>query len=318
MMPSPRRLAPFFVAVFSLLLWCGQPGAAVAATATAQPSADQIRLTKLVADESTSNGSSGPVQLDATLTYQIQSVPRAFVLLFLFKDNATTATESTATREWVTSGTGPLHLSTSFQPETGLHTWTLVAGVFKDDQTLLAWTATQPFTLGQWPGRGDFDKALADRRSGNYAQAVDDLTAAIQAAPQTGQYYCWRADNRVRLGQYSQAVADYRQAVQLMPSDRACRVGLGVALLWDGQQPDAISVLTGVITQSQNADRWTVFALRARGIAYADLSQFSDAVADYQSYLKLAPKASDQALIENWIVDLHSAESQDASSANAG
>ena len=290
----------------------------MAAGATAQPPADQIRLTKLVADETTSTGSNGPVKLDATLTYQLQSVPRAFVILFLFKDDATTATESTGTREWVASGSGPLHLSTSFQPVAGMHTWTLIAGVFKDDQSLLAWTATQPFTLGQWPGRGAFDKALADRRTGNYAQAVDDLTAAIQIAPETGQYYCWRADSRVRLGQFSQAVADYRQAVQLMPGDRACRVGLGVALLWNGQQQDAISSLTGVITQSQKADRWTVLALRARGIAYADLSQFSDAVADYQSYLKLAPKASDQALIENWIVDLHSAESQDASSASAG
>ncbi|MGH2461586.1 MAG: tetratricopeptide repeat protein [Chloroflexota bacterium] len=317
-MSSRRVVAQLIAVAVGLLFWYGQSGAALADGAGAPSPADQIRLTGLVANQTTSTGPNGKVQLNATVTYQLASVPRAFVLPFIFKDDDTTATESTASKEWVTSGIDPVHLTATFQPEAGVHTWTMVIGIFKDDQTLLAWTSTEPFTLGEWPGRAAFNRALADRRSGNYAHAVDDLDLAIQIAPQIGQYYCWRADSRVHLGEYGRAVDDYRQALQLTPDSRSCRLGLGVALLWDGQQPQAISALTSVITQSGQADRWTALALRARGIAHADLDQFSDAIADYQAYLSLAPKTSDQARIESWIGELQSAESQAASSATSG
>ncbi len=316
-MLSRRRITRILAAFVGLLLWVGQSAPPAAAAGT-QPPGDHITLTRLVAQKAMSADASGPVELDASATYQLQSAPRAFVLLFIFKDNAATATESTASRKWVNAGTGQVSLSTSFQPDSGMHTWTVVAAVFKDDQTLLAWTATQPFTLGQWPGRSFFDKALIDRRSGDYSQAVDDLTSAIQVAPQTGQYYCWRADSRVHLGQYDQAIADYGRALQLTPDDRSCQVGLGVALLWAGKQQQAVSDLTSVIDASQRADRWTVLALRARGIAFADLGQYSDAIADYREYLRLVPTASDQSQINNWIVDLQTAVSQNNSSAGSG
>lgn len=308
-MVHAKRIARVLALTSAFWLWLA-PFATPAAAAGQTSAPDQIRLTGVQAEQNTSSGTIGPVRFNATVSYQMKSVARGFVMLFLFEDNADTATGGTSGGTWVSSGTGQAHLTTTYQPRNGQHTVTLVAALFKDAKTMLAWSATQPFSLTQWPGRASFDRALADRKVGNYRQAVDDLTAAIQAGPQVGYYYCWRADTRVRLGQYDAAVVDYSRGIELLPNDRSCWLGRGVALLWAGQQERALTDFTSVIQHSPRPDNWALWALRGRGVAHADLGQFSAAIADYKAYLSYAPNAPDRSDVEGWIGNLQSALDQ--------
>ena len=57
---------------------------------------------------------------------------------------------------------------------------------------------------------------------------------AIQDAPDTGNYYYWRGDTRVRLQAYPEAITDFNRSLELTPQDRPSRVGRGIARLWLG------------------------------------------------------------------------------------
>ena len=89
-----------------------------------------------------------------------------------------------------------------------------------------------------------------------------------------------------------------------MPKDRPSRVGRGIARLWLGDPTSAIDDLSVAIDTAPSADRVSAWALRARGLAYANLGRTSLAVADYQSYLDLSPGAADRAQVQGWIADL--------------
>jgi tetratricopeptide (TPR) repeat protein len=176
--------------------------------------------------------------------------------------------------------------------------------LFKSNQKLLTWISTTPIDLAPWPGRVAFDKAMAARLASDYESADSLLSAAIQASPDTGNYYYWRGDTRVYLHQYDAAVQDFDRCIRLMPQDRASRVGRGIALLWEGNALSALSDLSIAIDRSPGPDRLTAFAYRARGTANAELSRPTEAISDYQAYLALLPDASDRAEVEAWIMDL--------------
>src|SRR5207244_7335201 len=128
----------------------------------------------------------------------------------------------------------------------------------------------------------------------DYSGANAYLSVAIQASPDTGNYYYWRGDTRIYLNQYDAAIEDFTRSITLMPEDRASRVGRGIALLWKGDPHAAVAALTAAIDQSASSDRVTAFAHRARGTAYALLSQAGSAISDYQAYLALLPNAPDR------------------------
>jgi regulator of sirC expression with transglutaminase-like and TPR domain len=71
--------------------------------------------------------------------------------------------------------------------------------------------------------------------------------------------------------------------------------------VWDGQDGRAISDLTSVIDTSADPDLLTAAALRARGVAFAALGKPSQAIADYEAYLSLLPRATDRAKVLGWI-----------------
>jgi tetratricopeptide (TPR) repeat protein len=155
--------------------------------------------------------------------------------------------------------------------------------------------------MAPWPGRVAFEKAMAARLDNDLTTADSELSQAIEAAPNTGNYYYWRGDTRVRLDEYDAAVADFSRSIELMPQDRASRVGRGVAELWQGNAQTALDDLSFVINANAPPDRVTAWAHRARGLAFASLGQGSSAVADYQAYLDLSPAATDRDQIEGWI-----------------
>ncbi len=297
-----RSLARTGVAIVLLVgaLLAGAPPAY--GQQTALP--DALVLSGVATYPSNPGSPPGSLKLQLQLNYRLVSVPRAFVLVFFFENNAQTSTQQTSEAQWVTAGTGSVTVETEYAPGQDVRNLSLVSALFAPDQTLLAWVGTNPIPTADWPGRAAFEQAMAARLAQDYQREVEQLNSALSFAPGTGNYYYWRADALGHLGQYEGAIADYTRALQLMPSDRASRVGRGVAHLWTQDWPAAVDDLSAAIAQASAPDKWTAWAYRARGIAYTALDQAEAAVADYRAYLSLAPDAVDKAEVEGWIMAL--------------
>jgi len=276
------------------------------AAAQSQPSnlADRIDLVGLTTRQPTPDSPVNEVQFQATVNYRLQSVDSAFVLLFLFENSANDSTQDTSNSINIQRGSGQLVLNIPYTLRQDVKTLTLVAGMFKGEQKLIAWVSTNPIDMGPWPGRVYFEKAMAARLNNDFTAADTDLTQAIQEAPDTGNFYYWRGDTRVRMEDYTDAVTDFDHAIQLMPSDRPSRVGRGISHLWLGDLSGAIDDLSFAIDNAPSGDRVSAWAFRARGLAYARLGQSQSAVADYQNYLSLSPDAADRDLVQGWITQL--------------
>ncbi|HLZ30380.1 MAG TPA: hypothetical protein VKV73_23920 [Chloroflexota bacterium] len=269
------------------------------------PASDRMDLVGLTTLQPTPDSPPSQVRFHTTVNYRLQSAETGFVLLFLFENSASDSTQQTGNGIPVARGSGQMVLDIDYTLKPDVHSLTLVAGLFKSEQKMVAWVSTNPIDMGPWPGRVAFEKAMAARLDSNYVLADDELSAAIQDAPQTGNYYYWRGDTRVRLDEYDAAVTDFSRAIELMPKDRASWVGRGVSRLWVGDAQGAIDDLSVSIDATPpTPDEITAWAYRARGLARASLGQTDGAVADYTAYLSISPAAKDRAQIEAWIADL--------------
>jgi tetratricopeptide (TPR) repeat protein len=281
------------------LLW---PRVAVAAPA--DQSADHLELVALTTRGQEVSNPVETIPFRAVVNYQLHTASNGFLLLFLFENTATSSTRQSSEQLTVQSGEAQVTMSIDYALKPEVRTLTLMVALFKTEQKLLTWVSTTPIDLAPWPGRAAFDKAMAARLATDYAGADTYLSTAIQASPNTGNYYYWRGDTRIYLSQYDAAIQDFSRSIMLMPEDRASRVGRGISLLWKGDAESALADLTFAIDHSSSPDRLTAFAYRARGTANASLGRPAQAITDYQAYLALTPGAADQAEVEGWIADL--------------
>jgi hypothetical protein len=300
-------------------LLCGVLAAVLVATTSATPAAaqsqpapstpaaavtDRMDLVALSTRQPSPDSPPNQVQFHTTVNYRLQSAETGFVLLFLFENGSNDSTQDSSNSIPVTRGSGQMVLDIDYTLKPDVHSLTLVAGLFKGQQKMVAWVSTNPIDMAPWPGRVAFEKAMADRLNSDFSAADQELTQAIQEAPQTGNYYYWRGDTRVRLNQFDAAVTDFTQSLTLMPQDRASRVGRGVARLWIGDAQGSVDDLSTAIDATSTPDRIAAWPYRARGLARASLGQSDEAVADYKSYLSLSPDAADRSQVEGWIADL--------------
>ncbi|MDQ3701304.1 MAG: tetratricopeptide repeat protein [Chloroflexota bacterium] len=301
-----RFLHSIFALVATMVLIGPLGSAAVWAQSVPQRvlAPDELELFRISADVQTPVDSAGRIRFDTTVNYQLLSASSGFVLLFVFEGDSPSATRNSELGYKVAAGAGQATLASVYQPRPGVETVTLLAGLFKEDETLLAWSSTTPISLSSWPGRAAFAGAMSARSGGDYGKAVGQLTSAIDFAPQNASFYYWRADTQMHLNQYDAAIADFNRALELVPDDRASLVGRGVARLWKDDWQAAIADVTPIIEAPGPADQLTAWALRARGIARAALGLTEPALADYQGYLALAPQATDRATVEQWIAEL--------------
>ncbi len=265
---------------------------------------DRIDLTNLSTKQVGPDGPDATMRFDATLKYQLQSAESGTITLFLFENDENNSSQKSSQAIPVNKGEATIDATIDYTPHSDVRTLTMVAGLFQGDSRLLTWVSTNPIPLAPWPGRADFEKAMSERLANDFGAAEQDLTSAINASPDTGNYYYWRGDTRVRMQHYDEAIADFSKSIQLLPKDRASKVGRGVAELWKGDPSLAIADLSAAIDASEKPDTITAWAHRARGVAEASLNQPSDAIADYQAYLTLEPNASDRGQVEGWINDL--------------
>jgi tetratricopeptide (TPR) repeat protein len=271
--------------------------------ANAQTAKDSIDLVGLTTRQPAADSPVNQLEFQATVNYRLQSVDSGLVLLFVFENSSSNSTQDTSNAIAVQRGSGQLVLNIPYTLHPDVKALTLVAGVFKGDQHLLAWVSTTPIDMAPWPGRVYFEKAMAARLDNDFAAADHALSQAIDQAPNTGNLYYWRGDTRIRLSDYANAVTDFDRSIQLMPNDRPSHVGRGIARLWLGDPAGAVADLSYAIDNG-SGDRVSAWALRARGLAYANLGQGQSAIADYTRYLQLQPDATDRDQVQGWIAEL--------------
>lgn len=309
----PHRWPGRTVAWRTRLLGLISAAVLVAASATsaaaqqAQPAPvlpDRIDLVGLTTRQPSPDRPTNEVQFHTTVNYKLQTAEEGFVLLFLFENTSEDSTQQSSNGIPIKRGNGQLNLDIDYTLKPSVQTLTLVAGLFKGEQKLVAWVSTNPIDMAPWPGRVSFEKAMAFRLNNDLHAAELSLNQAIEDAPTTGNYYYWRGDTRIRLEQFVDAETDFSRSIELMPQDRASHVGRGIARLWLGQAQTAVDDLSSVIDATVNPDRITAWAYRARGLANAALGKSESAVADYQAYLTMSPDADDRAIVELWIREL--------------
>ncbi len=297
----------FTSALFVAFLLVAPFASPVAAQSQTAPSpGDRIDLVGLVTQQPKPDSPPSDVEFQATVNYHLESAPSGSVLLFLFENSASTSTQDSSNAIPIQRGNGQLVLNIDYTLQPDIKTLTLVAGVFKPQQKLLAWVSTNPINMAPWPGRVFFEKAMADRLANDFTDADQELTQAIQESPDTGNYYYWRGDTRIRMQNYTDAMTDFNKSIELMPQDRPSRVGRGIAELWLNNPQAAVDDLTTAIQAVPTPDKVSAWAFRARGLAYASLGQSDNAVADYNQYLTLTPNAPDRDQVTGWIADLSS------------
>jgi Tetratricopeptide repeat len=299
-----RRLA---IALLELVCLASAGALPVAAQSQTGPTtSDRVELVGLTTRQPTPDSPPSDVQFEATINYHLASAPTGSVLLFLFENSSDHSTQDSSNAIPVQQGSGQMVLDINYTLRPQVKTLTLVAGLFKGEKKLLAWVSTNAIDMGPWPGRVAFEKAMAARLDNDFPSADQDLTQAIQEAPDTGNFYYWRGDTRIRMNDYADAAADFDKAIQLMPQDRPSRVGRGIAHLWLGDAQAALDDLTFAIDTGKSPDRVSAWAYRARGLARSTLGDANDAASDYKAYLALVPDASDRSQVEGWITDLSS------------
>lgn len=291
-----------FIAVSSLVALVGGPGVAAAQSATT--AGDAIQLVGLTTVPSLPDSPPDSIRFEARVHYSLQSVPNGFGLLFAFEDTAPASSQPPQESVPVAQGTQDLTLDFDYTPSPSAQQLSLMVGLFKDDQSMLGWAATNPFDLAPWRARAAFDRAMGAKNSGDWASALDDVNQAIQLSPDTANLYYLRGDIQVHQSAYDAAIGDYSHALDLIPNNRPSLVGRAVANVWEQNWSTALDDLSPVLDPAQPTDGWTALAHRARGLAYAGLNQPDQAVAEYQAYLSLTPDAADRSQVESWIAAL--------------
>jgi len=127
-------------------------------------------------------------------------------------------------------------------------------------------------------------KSSAQERaeSGDQQAAIQQFTQAITLNP-TGETYYQRGNAQFDLGNYQEAVEDYTAALEKNPDYLAAYFNRGLAYLELNQLQEAVDDYTKVIEINSNDPD----AYYQRGLAYHRLNDYSQAIADYTSVIQL-------------------------------
>ena len=242
--------------------------------------------------------------LQATVPYRLESAPEGVVVLFIFENDNLESIEQTSTPISVKRGSGQVTPAIQYTPpRAGVDKISFMVALFRDRESILASAGGGPVPVNPPEDYLAYVQAVNAYNSGNYREALNGFSRAIELYPGMRDYYHWRADTYVQLQNYEAAIADYTRALEIIPNYRAGLVARAIARMWLYDWANAVVDFSAAIKQGAR-DQWTAWAHRGRGISLAALGRREEAIADYQAYLELAPQADDRELIQSWIAAL--------------
>jgi tetratricopeptide (TPR) repeat protein len=303
MMPVRARLVWYtirYLVALTCALW-------VAFVYHVEPSAagnDWIGLTAISPSVRTGIQAGQSYTLQATVPYRLESAAEGVVVLFIFENDNSESIEQTSAPISVKRGSGQVTPVIQYTPpRAGVYKISFMVALFRDRQSILASAGGGPVPVNPPEDYLAYVQAVNAFNSGNYREALNGFSRAIELYPGMRDYYHWRADTYVQLQNYEAAIADYTRALEIIPNYRAGLVARAIARMWLYDWTNAVVDFSAAIDQGAR-DQWTAWAHRGRGISLAALGRREEAIADYQAYLELTPQADDRELIQSWIAAL--------------
>ena len=131
-----------------------------------------------------------------------------------------------------------------------------------------------------------FEKGYSSAISGNYKDAIDAFSKAIEMNKKHAAAYNNRGYAYNNLGKYDQAMQDYEKAIEINPEDDVAYYNRGVAYGKLGKDNKAVENYGMAIKiNPKYADAYS-----ARGITYGVLGNYQQAIRDLDRAIELNPK----------------------------
>lgn len=128
------------------------------------------------------------------------------------------------------------------------------------------------------------DKGYKSMNSGDYANAIQSFTKAIQLSPATAWYYHDRAVSFDAIGKYQEAINDFNKALSIEKSADSYN-GIGITYTNLEKFTDAISYFN----KSLALDNTNVETFYNLGYAYGNLKDYDNAIKNFNEALKINP-----------------------------
>ena len=125
---------------------------------------------------------------------------------------------------------------------------------------------------------------------GDYAGAIKEFDAAIQADPGNKMAYFGRGNAKHALGDYSGAIADYGEAIRIDPNFASAYLNRGASKDGAGDYRGAIQDDDKALSLLLDSDSSKAMAYSNRGSSKRHLGDYSGAKKDYESTLQLDPQ----------------------------
>ncbi len=128
------------------------------------------------------------------------------------------------------------------------------------------------------------DKGYKSMNSGDYPNAIQSFTKAIQLSPTTAWYYHDRAVSYDAIGKYQEAITDFNKALSIEKTADSYN-GIGITYTNLEKFTDAISYFNKALALDKNNVE-TFFNL---GYAYGNLKDYDNAIQYFNEALKINP-----------------------------
>ncbi|MGD1152000.1 MAG: tetratricopeptide repeat protein [Syntrophales bacterium] len=131
------------------------------------------------------------------------------------------------------------------------------------------------------------EKGSSLTKSGNYKDAIDAYSQAIELNPENAKAYRNRGVNYAMLANHNKAIKDLNKFVELSPKDAAdAYVSRGIVYAILGSYDQSIKDLNKAIALNPKDAR----AYRVRGDVHVRLVNYKKGIEDYTKAIKLSPK----------------------------
>ena len=158
----------------------------------------------------------------------------------------------------------------------------------KNGRWIRAWATVVALAAAPGLPAGELEDGIALFRQGKYAEAEAKLRQA--SGPEAQAYL---AAALAKQKKYGEAEGPAKAALDANPTHEVAVAALGEALVGLKKYDDAINRLSDALAKKSDL----AYAYFWRGQAYDKKGQAARMVADYEQFLKLAPKAAEAATV---------------------